>query len=286
MASQVDDLSGVYDNFPGVLYHYTDAEGLLGIVRSRQLWFSHPAFMNDPSERLYVRELVGEVADEHGFSTAAVESAINLQLETGTSRCRYLKVRTSCRCGESTGPLGEGFCIGIDFAPLADAWRVLQGAEGTYINKRPVFGRVDYDRDSQRNAIARVLDGAHDDAWRLQLMKHPTYVHEQEWRAFLFFRHTPVYSKPEEYIPIGADVLKYRARGDGALVPYGEVPLDGLQRGFGPKAPTPLVSVMLRPKLHEPKYKAGLQMLLEGSFWSPDESTRVPEIRRSDIWMA
>jgi hypothetical protein len=42
-----------------VLYHYTDAHGLLGIVQSRQLWASNAAFLNDSTEVTYIRGVLG-----------------------------------------------------------------------------------------------------------------------------------------------------------------------------------------------------------------------------------
>ena len=51
----------------GVLYHYTSAEGFLGIFSSGTLWASDAAYLNDPSELKHAREAlpkaVGELAD-------------------------------------------------------------------------------------------------------------------------------------------------------------------------------------------------------------------------------
>lgn len=38
------------DNFPKILYHYTSAQGFLGILQSRTLWASHILFQNDLRE--------------------------------------------------------------------------------------------------------------------------------------------------------------------------------------------------------------------------------------------
>jgi hypothetical protein len=49
---------------PDVLYHYTDAAGLLGIVQSGQLWASHAAFLNDSTEISYVKRVLDRARGE------------------------------------------------------------------------------------------------------------------------------------------------------------------------------------------------------------------------------
>ncbi|KJF18043.1 DUF2971 domain-containing protein [Acidithrix ferrooxidans] len=38
------------DKYPDMLYHYTTASGLIGIIQSGQLWATHRQFLNDSSE--------------------------------------------------------------------------------------------------------------------------------------------------------------------------------------------------------------------------------------------
>jgi len=49
---------------PRAVYHYTDAYGLLGIVKSGQLWASDYRYMNDSEELRYVFRLAADVAGE------------------------------------------------------------------------------------------------------------------------------------------------------------------------------------------------------------------------------
>jgi len=48
------------------LYHYTDAEGIKGIIESQQIWFTHYRHLNDPSELHFgmnvARSLLNEIA--------------------------------------------------------------------------------------------------------------------------------------------------------------------------------------------------------------------------------
>src|SRR5258708_37938810 len=42
------------------LYHYTTQKGLLGIIKSRQIWATHTQYLNDRREFLHAVDLVRE----------------------------------------------------------------------------------------------------------------------------------------------------------------------------------------------------------------------------------
>ena len=46
------------------LYHYTDARGLEGIIKSGTIWFTDYRHMNDPSELVHGIDLAHFVADD------------------------------------------------------------------------------------------------------------------------------------------------------------------------------------------------------------------------------
>jgi len=48
---------------PEILHHYTDAGGLLGIAKGRQLWATHIRYMNDAREFIHAMDLAGEYVD-------------------------------------------------------------------------------------------------------------------------------------------------------------------------------------------------------------------------------
>jgi hypothetical protein len=51
------------NDVPEFVFHYTDQNGLLGIIRSRQLWCTHAAYMNDASEYEFGSLLIREMLD-------------------------------------------------------------------------------------------------------------------------------------------------------------------------------------------------------------------------------
>ena len=48
---------------PRRLFHYTSAEGLLGILRDQRVWASDPEYLNDYTELRYGEELVARALE-------------------------------------------------------------------------------------------------------------------------------------------------------------------------------------------------------------------------------
>jgi hypothetical protein len=65
---------------PPVLFHFTSAAGLLGMVRSRSVWASLASSLNDASEQIYARQLVRAVvsAKPAGISQTLLQSIASL----------------------------------------------------------------------------------------------------------------------------------------------------------------------------------------------------------------
>jgi len=49
---------------PPMLYHYTTAAGLIGIVGSQRLWATNARFLNDPSEIRYALRVISDTVGE------------------------------------------------------------------------------------------------------------------------------------------------------------------------------------------------------------------------------
>ena len=73
-----------------VVYHYTDAAGLLGILKTRELWCTHIAFLNDKQEWRHgvemsleaLRQLAAEKKDEGDYGAFA-EALLNFIARNG-----------------------------------------------------------------------------------------------------------------------------------------------------------------------------------------------------------
>jgi hypothetical protein len=224
------------------LFHYTDAAGLLGILRTSRIWASDFRFLNDSLEAVYARELFTNVLHQlenpalepshpahngwQGFGQVFDEYRSLLVQELGSPK---IPVYVACFC-ESGDLLGQwraygsdhGYAIELDMALLresvADALRRYSSA---------TVAKVRYGSQAARNVLQTVVDGVNSDtnlghpgahahlmAVRLTRMlaeiKHPGFSEENEWRFVIA-------SEGED-----PDSVQFRAT-RMAIVPYVEV---------------------------------------------------------------
>jgi hypothetical protein len=117
------------DAFPD-LFHYTDASGLLGILRSCSLWATHFQSLNDPSEMHYaitqardlLDSLVEKGPEDKGWFLRDAKELLNEAFE-GEGLAPYIV--SFCDLGNllsqwrEYGNRGSGFSIGFDFRRLS-----------------------------------------------------------------------------------------------------------------------------------------------------------------------
>lgn len=48
---------------PEILYHYTTAKGLIGILKSKMIWATDRSFLDDRSEASYCVEVIDQAID-------------------------------------------------------------------------------------------------------------------------------------------------------------------------------------------------------------------------------
>ena len=219
---------------PTLLYHYTDARGLLGIVESRTLWATHIEHLNDAQEYHHAVEVAARVLLERAEQSANPrEHALLTRLGTGLGEGRgradvcvasFSEVDDGLSQWRGYCPNGAGYSLGFVAGDIIRA-AVMQGF---------VLARCLYDEASQREAITRVLEQVRqsvrwtqafeqpgdDDAYRgavrawsdsfaplAPTIKHWAFPEEQEWRLI---------SAP---IPFGDSRWQVRA-GRSMLIPY------------------------------------------------------------------
>src|ERR1700686_440311 len=103
------------------LWHYTDANGLFGIVSSNQLRFGDSRFLNDRTERVYGTDLLEQIfkeeiaKDDRGGLTSSLRKHWTLQPPTRLYVCSLSETKESISQWQRYGAGGSGYCIG--FAP-------------------------------------------------------------------------------------------------------------------------------------------------------------------------
>jgi Protein of unknown function (DUF2971) len=280
---------------PRYLYHYTNAQGLLGMLQSNRIWATNSRFMNDPTEIAYAIGLVRKVESELEKKGGRWLDELKLSRILHEYE-KNAKVYIACFCREGDllsqwrgyGAVGGGYGLGFSGRHL--------GAQEvtTFAKPEPILRKVIYDRPMQERLVWDWLDGLSmlararrrnprqakprqlfDIAWAtfnmflsecLNCFKDPAYREEQEWRLIQFGRVN------------FQDVLKASFRTGGSrVVPYVELDFRlarGPQRGK-----LPLKVIRYGPTLDPKVTERSLRLLCDAYGYNERHLT----IRRSGV---
>ena len=248
----------------GLLWHYTDTQGLEGIVRSRSIRLSHPGFLNDPSELQYANSVYDEMLDRltsgqdvlaqkfvSGYRAYEKEERFPFNNHFVASFC---KDRDQLELWRQYGDDGQGFSLGFRVKELKN----VVARQALYVY------RVLYDRDEQDDLTNKIMSfflsefqkiyeaGENSNAIILEVytplhtaldfftpfFKHPCYANEQENRLVLHGSHTVDHK------------MKFLAR-RGYFKPYIDFKIDR-DKAF------PLDTVMVGPTTPSPQCENSL----------------------------
>lgn len=203
------ELFKLYGQPPELLYHYTNTDGLLGILNSNTLWCSNSTFLNDASELAYALDVVSFQIDRKkkeynnpiftkilenlfSFYNGMFESYIVCFSEEGDLLSQW----------RAYGEGGNGYAIGFDATQVQ------------YLKPFSAFGnaiirKVEYNLERQMGLVGYILDGIYSlfermsSSLRLKedvltekfvlclswlfadlvlFFKHPSFAEEKEWR--------------------------------------------------------------------------------------------------------
>lgn len=227
---------------PPILYHFTDAAGMVGILANRCIWVSLATSSSDRSEILYGVRMAEEVIVGLTPMPAYPEffDALGAYLNDPQAAPPGLQLEmpsftfSMCGCIDKAihwlhyGRHGTGVALGFETAKIARTSLEL--------------ARVDYEPDSQRKRIKGLIDVAltelnkamasggnqldpqrlvaHITALHLRVLagqlKNPAFREEEEWRLIR-------YQVLDGGTPIGhgPSTIKYRALG-GRVMPFEE----------------------------------------------------------------
>ena len=150
------------ERIPDIVYHYTDARGIVGIVQSNSLWASNAVFLNDASELIYLQNVVPAVIEElrtrytdrHALSfITSFESWVPI-VTSGPGNMAEPYVACFCADGDLLSqwrgytPVGRGFAIGFRTTSL--------------VTEPDFLRRVIYDEARQRQFLFALVTPACD----------------------------------------------------------------------------------------------------------------------------
>jgi len=262
-------VSGTRQNMlPSLLFHYTSAAGLLGIVTSRVLRASNFAYLNDSTEIRYGESVVREILAKHvADATGLAKDALGVTLQVIERLTADIEFYLTCFCTESDllsqwrgyGTASGRFCVAFDCDKLFNQTPSLKHR----------LKKVIYDRKTQDAKIMAVIDRAkvalgeavalnatqQKDCvkricselfekliWELCFFKHPGFAEEKEWRAVHWMEDTAQ--------------MKFEARG-GTIRPFVEM------FNSGQPSPLPIAEVIVGSSIIGSPTKKTVELLLE-----------------------
>jgi hypothetical protein len=179
------------------VYHYTNAQGALGVLSSRKLWATHYQYMNDPLEARVALPVIKNFLTEVVAMADGEESANQLppldqvrwilgshvlgSLEDMHSLHAPMVTSFSSEGDSLTqwrlyGDDGRGYAIGLDASVMRE--RLGPEVAGIY------FWPVVYKRARQRKLVARIFESFVEAALVSIIEKNDTDLVRDEWPAW------------------------------------------------------------------------------------------------------
>ncbi|NOU33858.1 MAG: DUF2971 domain-containing protein [Polyangiaceae bacterium] len=251
----------------GLLYHYTDVGGMLGVVQNRTLWATDTNFLNDTQERTFANSALEEaarLAKVPGFDEEVMADQLYGRAVLGFAQSRLRNLYVVCFSAHSD-LLGlwraygkdQGYAIGFDkeaLEKLPSPWQ----DETPPTLREVTYGASDELRDEIRDYLSSLNETptahpgvmAQYSTWleeKLATVKHPAFADERETRLVYGSIQLEDLSPDDE----GKSVVRFR-RGKFSVVPYLEVkwPREALKK------------IVIGPGAHWETRMAGLQRLL------------------------
>jgi hypothetical protein len=272
---------------PDTLYHYTNREGLFGILSSFTLWASSSQYLNDATEVAYSTELIAEIANdlrakttdwfEKQFLAHAIQMNSAIDFKRQLFICSLSEKDDLLSQWRAYGKPGNAYSIGFNSGILTNLLKehhvllapclyerdaqVLRARELIATAFREFCAEGFVEKDAQTSPLSPKLTQAMTNVHlafvqAAALIKHPAFYEEREWRL----------------IRIGP-LTKFEFRAGGSyLIPYIELPIaSGLARGL-------LKEVVIGPSPHPILDKTALEWFLneQGADGTSVRSSKVP----------
>lgn len=263
------------------LYHYTDAAGLEGMLRSNSLWLTDARFLNDMSEGVYGLNLaVGVIrqflSDKPEAAQALGERVILALNQTAsvqwTAACCFCRDPDLLTQWRAYGGSGTSYCIEFDPQGFAKS-----------ANFQPALVEVIYEPKRQKEILLKVIQAVYEQALAIEGDNpNPSDGDTERYVAqaageigfpLYWMKHPAFESEREERLAIEIGYLmnsgfKHQVRKSAlGFTPYFE---------WKPVSERlPITSVMLGPTLHREYAQIGLSALLETTQYR-DVTTRRP----------
>jgi len=245
-------------------YHYTDANGLIGIISSGRFWATELGFLNDPAEGVLLAEVILGFMENKAGGINDIEteviSSIRKSIKNPKTKCSTFSV-SFCEDGDllsqwrGYGSFGKGYSIGVNFK------------EGIH-PQHARLSKVRYGSDELKEIAIDLLDIFSNAKYRNELSDIWAYVltslsathkdsgYSEERESRIIYN---IGENGKTYFPEAAP-LKFRTR-NGILIPY--VDLNPYPSELGGNDMLPIEQIVVGPGLDFEQSKISLEMLLK-----------------------
>ena len=253
-----------------VIYHYSDLNGLQGIISNHDLWLTQSRYSNDDEELIHGFEIMREALQEAAAATKSnqyrtylkhVEQIFEIPPTEGVYICSFCEKDNLLSQWRSYSANGTGVSIGFD----PKRFSYITGSDSPPSGLVRLW-KVFYNKDTQKSLIRDALEFAYRESDH-----HPlTDVARQAAEAIQFFIPTFKNQDFEEeqeirliFTPFPSSTVKPRFRvARGMLVPY--YSLQELDTNPS-KCPLPIVTVRIGPSANKRLNHESTKMLLANS---------------------
>ncbi len=296
----VNSASNYGSGLEKTLFHYTNAEGLNGIINNGEIWGSHYKFTNDPTEIDYSYKLILKILKnfikketdskikkhfQYYFNlqeaALAIESPLNIYLAC------FSETKDLLSQWRGYGDNACGYCIGIDLYKNANINPDLYTAETRYSHL--FLKKIIYQKRKQEEIIIgvfkhlRAFIEVHKDydvkgvsgifltffPLIACLMKNPKFKEEKEWR--LIYTSNRFVNEGELTID---RQINYRTN-NKVIIPYIKMKIKNENSKL-----IPVNEIIFGPRSNETKARIGIEMLLRNKGYGNDT---IPKLKKSSI---
>ncbi len=228
---------GLYaDNPNETLYHYTNFNGLMGIVRSGVLWASDIRYMNDSAELQHTADLIRDEVQRRSESNCQHLELLQQFQQWVSNRINsgHMVFAASFHTNGNLlsqwrgySEVGKGVSLGFDLAHLTACARaqrfeiarcIYDAAQQASLIAQVIDAVIEYSQAGE--SFAQITDKIESDLLRIAaVLKHPSFEEESEWRLI-----SPVIT---DYVGATVDFRE----GASMLVPYVKFDLNHTQAG-------------------------------------------------------
>ena len=248
------------------IYHYTDLNGLQGILSNRDLWLTQSRYSNDDEESTHGLEIMGAALREAAATKSNqykaylkhVEQIFKIPPSEGVYICSFCEKDNLLSQWRGYSANGNGVSIG--FNPKGFSY--ITGSDSPPSGLVRLW-KVFYNRDTQKSLIRDALEFAYRERHHRPL----TDVARQAAEAIRFFIPTfknQDFQEEQEirliFTPFASSTVKPRFRvSRGMLIPYYSL----LELDTSPsKCPLPIITVRMGPSSNKGLNFESTKMLL------------------------